>query len=1387
MRKLFLIFYLIIPFFLSAETSFAEEIRFKQITSEEGLSQSEIYCFLQDRKGYMWFGTLDGLNKYDGYSITTYTINSRASNSLMHNTIYSLAEDKFGRIWIGTGNGINLFDPISQQFFALPDFYFGKQLIVRNLLADDNNLWIGTYRGLFRLSLTNDPISEESLVKIIQDIDHVDLKIMDKTFINSSVNKISKGADGKIWIGAWEGISCFEYSVENENQFRFPELPENLQEIREINDMVIDSSGLIWIGTQDVGLYRFREDNDQLKRFSSEISPGLLSNNIKALVVDLSGNIWLGNYKDGLNRIDSQSSGEENIEFAIYQNNEFQTGSLNSNLIRSLFVSRDGMLWIGTLGKGINTYDPYQKLFKIIRIPPLDQTGKVNNFIRAVYKDSDQNLWLGMHFDGLIKYDYKRKEFKKMGLDKTTIFHIYPVDKNHLWLATNSGAHLVEIKNDEVKIVSSLEFKQLSDVFAYNACFNIERSSDNIFWIASMSGVVRVEMNSDYSFEKTLYDENSSPAISFNNTRVLKYDKKNNTIWAGTEGGGLNQIILDDDQFPEKIIPLLASSDEPGRLSSNYIRSLCVDKKDQLWVGTYEGLNLVKTDLENGKSVFKTWKMEDGLPNNMIQSILEDDDGHIWLGTNGGLSKFNIEKKSFSNYKISDGLQSNEFSEHASFKSEYGEFIFGGINGVNVFYPDEIGINPLSPSAVITDFYLFNEKVIPYSKENSNSILLKSIDITDSLILKANQNDLRFDFSALYFSDPEKIQYEYIMRGYDNDWITTTASKRSANYTNLNFGKYIFEVRATNSDGVWSDDTARIFIHIQTPFWLKWWAVILYILTFGLIVFYFANFSIIKIATKKQLILDNEHNQRLHELENLRTRFFINMSHDLRTPLTLITGPLENILKNLKINEELRSQLDMVNRSAKRLRYRVEQLLDIRKFETGNLKPKLKSVEIVEFIKNEAILFELAIKDKGLNYNINSPEEKIVAFIDKDIVGKVLFNLLSNSLKYTEQGEITVNFESIPATNLNHLPFIPATDFYIMIEVQDSGSGMSEEKTEKIFERFYQDPESTVKGYGIGLSHTKDLIESHQGYIHVKSKKGFGSSFIFYLPLYSELEENVSKEVQTKSPTLLISLETAVTETNEPLYPENAESILLVEDNADMRSYLKSVLSKNYKIFEAVNGQEGHAIAMKESPSLIVSDIMMPIMDGFEFCAKIKSNIETSHIPIILLTAKVDAETKFKSIELGADDYIPKPFDIDYLCLRIKKILQLREQLRNLFQKNILLEPSEVTVTSSDELFLKKLIETIEEGIPDPEFSVESMEKILGMSHTNFYRKIKTITGQSGKELLQNMRLHRAVQLIMQQKLRISEVAYMVGFTNPKYFSKCFKVKYGVRPSDYKG
>nr|MDA3821629.1 response regulator [Bacteroidales bacterium] len=933
------------------------------------------------------------------------------------------------------------------------------------------------------------------------------------------------------------------------------------------------------------------------------------------------------------------------------------------------------------------------------------------------------------------------------------IYDIYPAGGDKLLLGTNLGAWLVSTKNNKITRLSSLVFDSVPFEYSFRSVFDICSSKDNTYWVAATSGIFRVEFGQDNAFISKFYNTSSSPSLFKNNTHALLYDKNRNVLWAGTYGGGLEEIFLNSDHFPVEIKQYKSATLNTNGLSSNDISALHLDSNNRLWVGTFLGLNLMHEKDSSGKVSFSYITTSDGLPNNRIRSIAEDDNGKLWVATNGGLTEFHPEDNTFSTYKISDGIQSNEFSENAIFKNNDGELYFGGVNGITHFFPSDIKQDTVKPRVIITDFYLFEKIVEVGSEFSKRKILKKPIELTDSLFLKANENDIRFEFSALYYQAPAKTKYAYLLEGFDKEWKETDAIRRSATYTNLPYGNYLFKVKASNGDGIWSDTPTELFISVQTPFWLTSWFIGLYIILFILIVLFFANYSVIKIAKKNEMILNNEHSMKMHQLDMLRTRFFINVSHDLRTPVTLISGPLKKLLKDQSLSNESRKLIKLIERNAKRLNFLVEQLLDISKAESGKLKFKPKCVELNSFLREEASYFDYAFKAKGIQFSCNLPEEEIKVGIDKIIVSKIIFNLLSNALKYTSKGSVTLSSQAENITS--DFTSDEDIDRILRIEIRDTGPGISEEKLPHIFERFNQINDEQGFSHGIGLSHCQDLINVHNGKIEVQSKVGVGSVFTLKIPSFS-IDENleIEKDVvadESKSEFDQIKLKKRFSYDSERTKASSNHLVLLIEDNADMLQYINSGLNSEFEILEATNGNDGIDLALSKSPDLIISDIMMPGMDGITLCKTVKTNIETSHIPVILLTARVDNESKFKGLEYGADDYISKPFDIEYLLLRAKNIISTREKLRSHFQNSLKLQPSEITVTSADEKFLQKLMAIIEETIPDSGLKIETIEETMGMSHANFYRKIKKITGLSGKELLTSMRLTRAEQLLFQE------------------------------------
>lgn len=1351
--------------------SFSQTKRFQHLTDADGISQSEVYSFLEDSRGFMWIGTLDGLNRYDGYETKVFNIDKNNINSIPNNTIRAFAEDKSGKIWIGTDDGLCVYNPTTEKIYQIKIKCIDPNLslLIHSMIINKNYLLIATTSGLLRVN-----INTTNLDQIGQDFKWVNFSKNYKV----DVFDVALLKNGSIWVATSKAL----YGMIFQNENRNPLIIETLVDDRLNNNISLDIKEdkfeNLWLISHYNGFCRYNPLTKKLDHFTeNHANPTVTTEMFSNATIDKMGNLWISSRDKGLLYLDSKNLNDPNPQFKNIQNNPFDDKSLNSNLIHSLYVTKNNVLWVGTIGSGINIYDPQQKEFQHLKISAfITQNQSSSNFIRSVYADNENYLWMGTQNNGLYITNRKNKTITKAGFANLSLFYINSLGDGTVIICSSKGVSIVKRVNNEVKVLST-NFSSPS----FYAC----KTKDNIVWLASLGGLTKCNIVNGKLIVEKSYSKNTNPKISLNNCRVLFFNNEKNELLVGTEGGGLNILKL-DQQHNVKSVNVFKKNSAENSISNNYIRSITRDSDGNFWIGTYEGLNKLIRNKTTGKISFKNFSKSDGLPNNLIQSIVEDNYKKLWIGTNGGLSKFDYKSEQFVNYTRIDGLQSNEFSEHTVFKKPDGQIIFGGINGINIFYPEKIRPSNTPTKTTITGFYIFNKKAEIADNNNENSPLTKSIVLTDEIRLEPDQNSFGFDFSSMLLTAPEKVKYAYMLEGFDKDWQYTDSKNRRANYTNLKYGNYVFKVKSSNVDGKWEEKPRAINIEIRTPFVYTWMAIIIYVIVIILIFVFFTNYSTIKYTTKKKILLENEHNSKLHDLEELRTRLFINISHDLRTPLTLISSPLEIVLKNKDLMPDVKLYLNLAQQNVKKLKYITEQLLDFRRSESGKLVAKLQDQDIIEFLKQEATYFSLALKSKGIEFHIISSKKTIETGFDPDMISKIFFNLMSNSLKYTHEGEINIFIEKIS----NDLPEALKNSkhqSFIKIDFQDTGEGIDEEDLGKIFNRFYQSKIKTQKGYGIGLSHCNDLVDAHEGFINTESIKGIGTTFHIYIPHIKI--DNVSDDLEViarNSEDIYIeSFEENITTEYSGPETDKIKKILVIEDNLDLRKFICYELKKEFKVVEAEDGMAGLLLAEKFSPDLIISDIMMPNMDGIEFCKKIKSEIKTSHIPVILLTAKNDASSKYEGIRLGADDYISKPFEMEYLVLRIKNILKSREQLQKLFQLNSSLNPSAITVTSLDEKFLLQLMKEMENGISDPDFTVISLESKMGMSHSNFYRKIKNITGQSGKDILLDLRMKRAKQILTDTKgIRISEVAYMVGYTNPKYFSQSFKEFYGVLPSE---
>ncbi|WP_418603597.1 hybrid sensor histidine kinase/response regulator transcription factor [Hwangdonia sp.] len=1336
-------------------------MKFRNFSLQEGLSQSSVLSIIQDKKGFLWFGTRDGLNTYDGNEFKVFRHHSQDIGSVSNSFIKVLHEDAAGNLWVGTIDGLNKYNKEANTFerYIIETGEIGIDNFEIWSIAEDKDafLWIGTNLGLKKfdtkkgvfvklnnsnldIELFNTPVrallvsSEQELwVKTTEHIGVYNLITKDvkyyeypkKSAVELNKNNVSvfyQDREKNIWLGFKDGLSVLNKTTD---LFEFFSL--TLQKERAVADHVRslceDYLGNIWIGTYN-GLYILDANKKTISHVvHDEKNPNSLSqNSIYKVYQDIKGDIWIGTYAGGISYYDRS--------FDVFQH--FSSGAdqtkLNYKVVSAFVEDENNNLWIGTEGGGINVYNKKTGEFTYHQNNPQIPSSLSANNVKAMIQDHAGNFWIGTHDEGLNflnpnKYPFKFKHFKNEphntgSLSNNRIIALYEDEQNHIWIGTSGGG--LNVLNPKTNTVT-----RIKDALglAGKLIYKITKSTNkNELIIGGSNGLATINISSK-KMSKVDYLGVDNSQIS---DAVLSiYNDTDNNLWIGTEGDGLYQYNKN----------------------------------------TKETLK------------FDTTK---GLPNDVIYGIVADDANHIWLSTNYGLSRIHVKTHQIKNFNASDGLQSNEFNYGAYLKNKKGELLFGGANGFNIFDPDAITENTFVPPVTITEFKVNNK---PY---------LNISDSIQHITLKHNQNVFNFDFVALSFSQPNKNQYAYKLEGFDIEW-NYIGNKKSATYTNLDSGDYIFKVKASNNDGLWNEKGAAMSLTILPAPWLTWWAYLFYALVLTAVILVVRKYSLIRIRERNELKQERLEKERIEEVNKLKLELFTNISHDFRTPLTLILGPLERLLKRDNLDAFVRDQHEIMYRNASTLMELITQLLDFRKSESGKLLLKASKSNIVPFVNEIKLAFNELARAKDIDFSLTSTEQDIEVWFDRTKLKKIIFNLLSNAFKFTSKGgKITIEI-SIFEKSKN----IKSKN-WVKVKVTDNGSGISKANKKFVFDRFYQLGERS--GTGIGLSLTKNLVELHKGSIKVKSSENNGTAFTVKLPLgHAHLNKGQMTEIMNENlENKTFNIEKAAyvdksiveQQKQKPIETmplnKSLSTILIVEDNVEVRTFIQSIFLNNYNVLDAENGVKAIEIAKAHDIDLIISDVMMPIMNGMDLCHEIKTNIKTSHIPVILLTAKTSQENQKSGFQLGADAYITKPFDAHILEIRVDNLLKSRKKLIDKFKKDIILQPKELTVTSADEKFLKKAIGIVETNISNPEFSITSFIDDMGSSRSVLYRKLKALTDQSISEFIKTIKLKRAAQLISKSDMNISEIAYDLGFNDLKHFRKSFKKLFNVLPSQYR-
>ncbi|OAQ40276.1 hypothetical protein A5893_04810 [Pedobacter psychrophilus] len=1390
------ILFILLPIF-----PFAQDLNFKHISFKEGLAQSPVSSILQDHEGFVWFGNLKGLTRYDGYELKKFSFDISDKNTISNNRVNAILQDNKHQIWVGTSNGLNLYNREFETFTRINILEIkGGRNYISSLVEDkQKNIWVGTFGGLKKLNIQTLKLED------------VQSNTQDPNFKDYSVHSLFVDKDNKIWVGTNNGLKLFDPTTG-----KTLALPSYFYQNKDfaLNKIYVtkqDLKGNLWFGTELSGVFKASVKDNAITHYSfDENKNSIASNWVKDILIDENEKIWFAT-RNGVSILNTN-----NQIFTNYKHDPLDPNSLNDNTIWSFLKDKNKCVWIGTFAGGINFYYKGNSNFQNIGESVGKSIGLNHGLVNAITEDQDGSLWVGTFGGGLNFIDRAKSLSKYYSINPqsstsstTGIRSLADDGKGNLWVGSLNGLGLFNKTN---KTYTPYNFKLKSGRLIENLIICVLPDSDGVWVGTDGGGLMYVIYNGERSLI-LLKDANNNANLNSlifrpnNNTKGIFYPlipkedpiiKKglidnfitslckdgDNFLWIGTQNG-LNYYDIKNKKVLYTYQKVRTTE---FQLSNSNVNSIFKDSKNRLWIGTEEGgLNYFEKSTKRFYNIGKN----EGLKDNVIHSIVEDKAGNLWLSTDLGINKIHFKKFSVpfnkndlivTGYTSNDGLTSNQFSTKAGLRLKSNEIAFGGVNGLSIFYPNKIIKNTAPPKVVITQL-LVNNKIPKIGEKGSP--LLMSITETNKIELAYDQSSFSIKYAALNFINPDNNVYAYKLEGLAraDEW-QSVGKQRVVNFANLPPGRYLFKVKAANNDRIWGNDIKSLKIIVLPPWWATWWAYLIYIIIISFIISIVFRFLRNRSRLKRDLYLEHVLNTRREELYQMKLDFFTNISHEIRTPLTLILGPIDKIIRSGNASE-FSKPLNTIRNNADRLMKLVTELLEFRKAEEGHMKIYCLQEDIIAFCKEIYESFTSIALDKEINYQFIAPKEPILIYFDQNQLEKVLFNLLSNAFKFTpDGGKVDLIIENS----------IKGED-WIDIKVLDNGKGIPLDMQANLFESFFQvdDRGRHNIGSGIGLALSKSIVELHKGLISLESdgKLNGTTSFTVSLrkgsthfseeELISEIDSNYSFKTFTSNKDIPLENDNVLTNLN----ISKKYTVLVVEDNDEVRKLVADILIDKYKVIQFSNANEALASMDREIPDLIISDIMMAGMDGLDFCKNVKLNESTSHIPFVLLTAKASVNHQIDGLTKGADAYLSKPFSPSILELNIKNLLHAQEVMRQKFGHQFILQPSPISIVSPEEKFLNKLMNIIESKIEDSNFDVNELVSEIGMSRTVLYKKVQSLTGYAVADLIKQMRLKKAAELFKHSSYSVAEVAYMVGFNDRKHFSKEFKKQFDISPSEY--
>jgi ligand-binding sensor domain-containing protein/signal transduction histidine kinase/DNA-binding response OmpR family regulator len=1334
---------------------------------KDGLSFGIVNSITQDADGFMWFATSDGLNRFDGTTFKVFKSKQGDSSGLTSNYVEKVFAGKNGMIWVGSRDGLSRLDTRTENFthYKVNAGRTQKEDVNNIVSARGGNFWVSTYgigfsyynsqtgRFINYRHNTLPVLTDDRIISLLEDsqgllwigtqegglnvFKQTDGIIGKKANINlppsGRINDIFEDHFHNVWIATGNGLACY-----NRQADKFYQLP-NAQSGAKSKTYIALKEGTdkkLLVGLQDGGLYKLdlgTSANYNINSFALEPVTGddgfnLTPRSVQTLYIDRDKNTWLGTYGDGIYMVSNKTE-----KFTRIQRKH--TDKDGENLVRfyGMTIDKQGELWFGTDGDGLLKTRPDGTLIKQYKAD--GRAGSLtDNAILSGFTGSDGKVWFGTYAKGLFLYNSTSDGFTNF---------------NHTAGVSNS------LGGNDVRVIYEDKHKRL--------------------WIGTNGGGLSLYDAATHSF-KNYNPANSN--ISSYDVRAITEDEKGN-LWIGAYGGGLDYFDIAQNKFTK----FLKVADEKKYLPGAVIFSLYRDAKQHLWIGT-EGDGLLVYDLKQGS--IKVFNEKNGLANNTVYAIKDAGNGTLWASTNKGLSSINTSTGKIENYDQSDGLQGGQYNTGSVLYDVAHRIIyFGGTEGLNAFDPEQVNKSYYRPGVVITGLQIFGKQAA--NPDKNGAILPAAINETRKVVLQPDQSVFSIQYTALNYAYPQKGDFAYKMDGLDKSW-NYVGNQRSATYRYLDPGTYTFRVKASNQDGVWFDNYATLQVTILPPWYKTWWAYICYIAAAGFLFNYYRLYKINQAKLKLEVQVAQLSAEKDRELNERKLSFFTNISHEFRTPLTLIINPVKDMLFGKGGQPDDNGNLHIVYRNARRLLSLVDQLLLFRKAESDTDKLKIVRLNIVSLCHEVFLCFNHQARTKHIQFDFITDSESIDIYADKEKMEIALFNLLSNALKFTPEGGIVSCTISDKADGVS-------------IQIKDSGCGIAEGTGDELFDKFHQlqNPTANTGGFGIGLYLVKVFIENHKGNITYSSKQGGGTTFFVELLkgkdhfgqqfIFEDVAEtSVFLDELMENKGELTPAETVATvpaKSSEAL-SSATKTMLLIDDNEQIRTYLKQIFTNEFEIFEADNGTTGLEMACNLMPDIVISDVMMNGISGIEVCNRIKEDPVMNHIPVILLTASSSPEIKLKGIEGGADDYISKPFDRDILIARVNGILKSRNNLQKYFYNEITLNKSnDLKISQEYKEFLEKCLQIVEQHLTDPDFSIKTLAAEIGMSHSNLYKRIKSISGQSANSFIRFIRLRKAAEILLTSDSTVYEAAYKVGLNDLKYFREQFHKLFGINPSDY--